>query len=89
MLQQRAELKFWYNLFVMFLIENTTEPFKVIMVLKLSSILVKVIGHSVYAIYYNETSRGAGAQAYDCDRDRLWDRSHGNKIFNIIVSSLW
>ena len=34
---------------------------------------------------------GAGAQACDCERDRLWVAisSRGNEIFNIFISSLW
>ena len=68
-------MKFCYNLFVMFLIE----PFEVIM----DSIIVSML-------HYIEASRGAGAQACDFERDsRRQDLSHGNKIFNVFVSSLW
>ena len=60
---KRAALKFCFNLFVMFLIEKTTEPFKVIMGWVIVSML-----------YCIEASRGAGAQACDCERDRLEPR---------------
>ena len=41
--------------------------------------------------YKTQSSRGAGAQACDCKRDRVWVRSplEENEIFNILMSSLW